>query len=395
MKKFLKKTEGFTLVELVVVIAILGVLAGVGTVGYSGYVKKANLAADQQLLAIVNQAFATACIENGVNPTDDVNAAMTLGDDGSISEDDDSLAVTHEKSSDIEEDFWKYFDGTSTAAFKVFENLTYNQSAGKFEGSDSRGYTYTDANGITYKADEADVVAYLASTLGQNLDADELLNLIDSSATKVADVYGEAYLNAIVAGPGFKTAASRLLGEDYDAYMTRQKEAAAKAYAEANGLDWEDDWDREDAMAAVSTEVEAKVEKNMTALVTADSAQTAGDTIMAVLQAGGAKEAIKTKVNDPSSTMGLSQAALAYGMYISYLEFSNQSTNIQPGEALNGLDDADFQDYLTKDQAQKDLKGLLAAMNVVNTQNADAINSVVTNGLANNELKEAFDSIMK
>ena len=57
MKKFWKKTEGFTLVELVVVIAILGVLAGVGTVGYSGYVKKANMAADQQLINGIENAL--------------------------------------------------------------------------------------------------------------------------------------------------------------------------------------------------------------------------------------------------------------------------------------------------------------------------------------------------
>jgi len=61
MKKFLKKTEGFTLVELIVVIAILGILAGVGTVGYSGYIKKANMAADQVLLDSLNTAYAVAC----------------------------------------------------------------------------------------------------------------------------------------------------------------------------------------------------------------------------------------------------------------------------------------------------------------------------------------------
>lgn len=40
---------GFTLVELVVVIAIMGILAGVGTVGYSGYVKRTNEGLDETL----------------------------------------------------------------------------------------------------------------------------------------------------------------------------------------------------------------------------------------------------------------------------------------------------------------------------------------------------------
>jgi len=64
MRKYLKKTEGFTLVELIVVIAILGILAGVGTVGYSGYIKKANLAVDEQMISDVKYAGQLGAITN-------------------------------------------------------------------------------------------------------------------------------------------------------------------------------------------------------------------------------------------------------------------------------------------------------------------------------------------
>ena len=49
-----KKIKGFTLVELIVVIAIFGIVASVSVLGYLGFIEKARLSNDEQLVSQIN-----------------------------------------------------------------------------------------------------------------------------------------------------------------------------------------------------------------------------------------------------------------------------------------------------------------------------------------------------
>lgn len=72
------KRRGFTIVELVVVIAIIAILAAILIPTFSNITKKANLSADKQAVREMNEALAHWEAENGYGKVIDVETAMQI-----------------------------------------------------------------------------------------------------------------------------------------------------------------------------------------------------------------------------------------------------------------------------------------------------------------------------
>lgn len=91
--KNMKKKKGFTLVELLVVIAILAILATVTVIGYTQFIKKANMSADQQAVEQMNTMLEALDVTN--EPDDIVSLWKYLNETGLNAEDYKPLTKDH------------------------------------------------------------------------------------------------------------------------------------------------------------------------------------------------------------------------------------------------------------------------------------------------------------
>lgn len=117
IKKMIKKTEGFTLVELIVVIAILGILAAVAVPAYSGYLTKAKEAGDIVELDAVKTAAQAYYAKTG-----SVTEVVVEGNTVTINGGSTDIAATAE--------FKLYFTGSETGTVSIsLESDTYKNGA--------------------------------------------------------------------------------------------------------------------------------------------------------------------------------------------------------------------------------------------------------------------------
>lgn len=391
-----KNESGFTLVELIVVIAILGILAGVGTVGYSGYIKKANMAADEILLDSLNTAFAAACVENGVDARSLTAAQATATIDGTITP------------ADYQDEFDKYYEG---GTFKVIESLVFSQPIGAFvNAEESVGYTYGDT--VIYLS-QVDVKALKESTYGTKIGPENLMgkvdyvtklaaSLMDSTNSTFVELINSAEYGQILAD----TLGINLNAEGgMEAYATACGNMMAEITSNlvADNPEKYAGQDATDENSQLYKDAYNQIVANNAVMYAAKNSSAVSDDILSVLGGSNAKGSIVTTINSGASGEGLAQAAMAYGLYTAYAANNNITVSDNPADVLLAIDsDSGFKDYINdtnnSGQAQKDLEGYLAAMNMINTNvdsNKDAVTDILVNGFANDNLVDLLQQAMK
>ena len=362
--------EGFTLVELIVVIAILAILAGVAVPAYSGYIEKAERAADDQLLGTLNTAFAAACAFNGEsnygrsdNPSITINAGAVASN--ALNTANDAINLS----------FAEFFEG---GTFKSVTGLVYMPGSGAFV----RGGTMTFSfGGQQITLNVSDVAILSGDNAFSDRGSEALLEDVgDLKELLNKTNIGENILNDVKLSDSFLLAYGSYSGMAKDAEESDDEylERVMVHVLDANNADSVLNAQIMYAASHAANATQAQIDKLFTGSVTGN---------IAVMNSDGTRNNEATMAN----------AALAYGMYTAYMQRHPDGDAQGNKDFVNVITSDEFESYYATDDAKADLEAYKSAMNMIsdNVGNSEITSSILANGInGNTDLKALMQEVM-
>lgn len=340
----LRGSAGFTLVELIVVIAIIGILAGIGTVGYGGYIKRTNEGLDETLYRNILYAGEIGKYENpGVTGT----VTVTKGSNATVSATDPSDQA-------VVEQWLKNAFGDDWATTVKYRTDKY---AGKTKyNTIPLPFTVVELS----PEQQASLNQFLQSNLsGHEVElANSLNNLTGLFSDWFGGAQGEAAVNKMQDYIGKKGDPSEF--EAYKKFLT-------------------DTIGKKELKDLTNTEI-----ANATVLYVASKSNTINpaEVLGAIKYDSEKKEADVTEAAKKYGT--LPTAALMYGTLVGYANSGHASDTFKkametPPEGIDDvmklagsmLTDTGFNDYKANngEKVIKDMNGFLGAMQILNDYN--------------------------